>query len=182
MSLLLGTFETCRRKLRMSAYRRRPKVTGARSIGVLTRRSRKQKALARDRGSRPSGPGRSTVPPLVQGFEVRQDRAGPRAQRWLMWPNTNKLIKTVRSGARSKKRKTVHRVLAPDQDGVLSSPHPSRPHTNLHLGLYTIGLSQGVGYPRTAVLAHRSVTHVRYHCRAEQEYQECQQNQVPPTP
>src|SRR5258705_6332891 len=88
MSLLLGTFETCRRKLRMSAYRRRPKVTGARSIGVLTHRSRKQKALARDRGSRPTGPGRSTVPPLVQWFEVRQDRAGPRAQRWLMWPNT----------------------------------------------------------------------------------------------
>src|SRR5258707_6588986 len=117
MSLLLGTFETCRRKLRMSAYRRRPKVTGARSIGVLTRRSRKQKALARDRGSRPTGPRRSTVPPLVQGFEVRQDRAGPRAQRWLMWPNTKQTDQNCPFGARSKKRKTVHRVLAPDQPG-----------------------------------------------------------------
>src|SRR5258706_10264377 len=73
-----GTFEACRRKLRMSACRRRPEVTGARSIGVLTRRSRKRKALTRDRGSRPGGRGRSTVPPLaIQENCPRGIGAGP---------------------------------------------------------------------------------------------------------
>src|SRR6185437_14914172 len=41
-------------------------------------------------------------------------------------------------------------------------------------------LSRCVGHPRTAVLAHRSVTHVRHYRGAEQEYRERQRNQVPP--
>jgi len=65
---------------------------------------------------------------------------------------------------------------------LFSSPHPAgHPPTSIY-GSCTIGLSQGVGYPRAAVLVQRSVTHVRYHGGAEQEYQECQHNQIPPIP
>jgi hypothetical protein len=37
-----------------------------------------------------------------------------------------------------------------------------------------------VGYPRAAMVAHRSVTHVRHYRGAEQERRQCQCNQVPP--
>jgi len=43
-------------------------------------------------------------------------------------------------------------------------------------------LPQCVGNPRAPVLSKRPVTHVRYHRRAEQKYEECQHNQVPPIP
>jgi hypothetical protein len=47
---------------------------------------------------------------------------------------------------------------------------------------FVMFLSQCVGNPRAPVLSKRRVTHVRYHCRAEQKYDECQHNQVPPIP
>src|SRR5258706_14003536 len=43
-------------------------------------------------------------------------------------------------------------------------------------------LPQCVGTPRAPVLSKRPVNHVRYHRRAEQKYEECQHNQVPPIP
>jgi hypothetical protein len=52
------------------------------------------------------------VPPLVQGFEARPDRAGPRAQRWLMWPNTKQRDQNGPFRGAIKETQTVHRVTA----------------------------------------------------------------------
>ena len=46
----------------------------------------------------------------------------------------------------------------------------------------SVASARCAAHPRPAVFAHRSVTHVRHHRGAEQEHQERQHDQVPPTP
>jgi hypothetical protein len=80
-----------------------------------TRRSRKLESSC----TRSGQPSRQSLqkhgPALGAGVEARQDRAGPRARRWLPWPNTKQGDQNCPFRGAIQETQNCPQVLAPDR-------------------------------------------------------------------